>query len=581
MSPKRRDRGAKSRPRAATLDRGAGAAPRAAVRWRAILIAATGVLVYWSALPAPFLFDDQTSLLTNGSIRELWPLSTPLSPPRETPVAGRPIVNLSFAVNYAIHALDPAGFRLVNLAIHVLAALTLFGVVRRSLASPRLGGRFPGASLPLAWTSALVWLLHPLHTEAVNYLSQRTELLMGLFYLLTLSCSIRGWSGLAVAACAVGMACKESMVTAPVMVVLYDRVFVFDSLRAACRARRGLYVGLAATWLVLAALMLSTPRTSVGFGGGTSAWVYVLNQAQVIVRYLWLTVWPRALVLDYGLPQPLTLGDVLPQAALVVGLGLMVLAALARRPMLGFLGAWFFITLAPTSSIVPIATEVGAERRMYLPLAGLVVLAAVGGYVGLKWLSSSWRGPCQVRAGEPDKARPTEAEPREGRPWHVAVAVVVCLLLATGTVLRNREYASRLSIARTIVDRWPSGRGHFLLGSELVAAGRREEAMVQFRASARDYPGARFAIATELAADGRFAEAVVELDAFLEALPAHPAAPAARDLRGQALLAQGRLDEAVAQFERLLERHPDYPAGDAVRRLIDQARRASQPPAAP
>ena len=169
----------------------------------------------------------------------------------------------------------------------------------------------------MALACALIWVVHPLQTEAVNYLSERTESLMGLFYLLTLYCGIRGadpqggqtprWRAAAIAACAAGMACKESMVTAPVMVVLYDRVFLFDSFRAAFRARRGFYAGLFAGWLVLAVLMASTPRTSVGFG--SNPWVYLLNQAQLVARYLWLSIWPRGLVVDYGLPRPLTLGD--------------------------------------------------------------------------------------------------------------------------------------------------------------------------------------------------------------------------------------------------------------------------------
>ena len=168
------------------------------------------------------------------------------------------------------------------------------------------------------------------------------------------------------------------MVTAPLVVVLYDRVFVFDSFRDAIRSRRGLYAGLAATWAVLAALMWSGPRSAVGgFSTGISPWTYLLNQAQMIAHYLRLTVWPRSLVVFYGWPVALTLGDVLPYALLVTALLAATIVALVRAPALGFLGAWFFMTLAPTSSVVPIATEVGAERRMYLPLLALIVLVAV------------------------------------------------------------------------------------------------------------------------------------------------------------------------------------------------------------
>ncbi|MBM3819594.1 MAG: tetratricopeptide repeat protein [Acidimicrobiia bacterium] len=522
-------------------------------RWLPLVLAVLGALVYANALSGPFLFDDENSIVRNPQIRQLWPLSEPLSPPRDTPVAGRPLVNLSFALNYAADGLDVGGYHAVNIAIHILAALTLFGIVHRTLrarhASPLHGNE---GSLPTgaAFVCALVWMLHPLTTEPVNYLTQRTESLMALFYLLTLYCAIRGWTARAVASCAAGMLCKESMVTAPLMVVLYDRIFVFGSLREAWRARRGLYAGLAATWLVVAAVIATRPRTSVGFEGAATPWVYLLNQVELIARYLWLTIWPRPLVLDYGLPRPLTLGEVWPEALLVVALGVAAVVALVRWPRIGFLAAWFFITLGPTSSIVPIQTEVGAERRMYLPLMALVVLGVVG-----------------VIRLVPRKSTPGTL----GTPGTIALAVV-CVLLATGTILRNREYRSRLSIAQTIVDRWPSGRGYFLLGSELVDAGRNQEAMVALRASARDYPGGHFALGTELLAAGKMDEAIVELEEFLRLQPEGASAVPAHDMLGRAYVTRNDPERALQHFDVVL-RAPDYPFRTEIQGYADQLRR--------
>ena len=213
-------------------------------------------------------------------------------------------------------------------------------------------------------------MVHPIQTDAVDYLTQRSELMMGLFYLLTLYCAIRAlgsdspdrWHAAAVVSCLLGAGCKESIVTAPVIVVLYDRMFVFDSMKDALRARTGLYIGLWLSWVELAAVATSRNKT-VGFSSGVSAWTYLLNQTQMISQYLKLTIWPHALVIDYGVPRPYGLMDVLPQALLVVTLLIVTGIALVRSPMAGFLGAWFFITLAPTSSFIPIVSEVGAERR--------------------------------------------------------------------------------------------------------------------------------------------------------------------------------------------------------------------------
>jgi Flp pilus assembly protein TadD len=494
------------------------------VTWRAAVIALVVAATYANSVSGPFLFDDENSIVGNASIRQI---NASLSPPRDTPVAGRPLVNLTFALNYRAGGLDVRGYHVVNIAIHIAAALVLFGIVRRTLLLPSLAHGFGPASANLAMAAALIWAVHPVQSEAVNYLSERTESLMGLCYLLTLYLSVRGLRVAAIVACAAGMACKESMVTAPVAVVLYDRVFVFDSLRDAFRARGSLYAGLAASWLVLVALMLQTPRTSIGFDAGTSVWVYLLNQAELVARYLWLTIWPRSLVLDYGLPRPLALGDVVVPAAIVVSLIAATVVALRYAPMPGFLGAWFFLTLAPTSSFVPIATEVGAERRMYLAVAAVAVGAAIGLYRMLN------------------------------QRFTVATAVI-CLLLGAGTIARNEEYGSRLTMARTIVDRRPHGRAHFLLGSELIAAGRQEEAMAQLRLSARDYPGANFALGTELLGAGRIEEGIAELQTFLRALPVHPNAAPARDMLGQAYLSQQKFAEAEEQFRYLHEKIPSY-----------------------
>ncbi|NOT43932.1 MAG: hypothetical protein HOP14_04935, partial [Acidobacteria bacterium] len=160
-------------------------------RWLAvILIVACGFLAYAATLDAPFLFDDEPSVVNNAQIRALWPLTDALSPPRDTPVAGRPLVNLTFAINYAVGRLDVTGYRLVNVAIHVLAALVLFGLVRRTLGMPGLD-RYRVAATGLALVVALVWLLHPLQSEAVAYITERSESLMGLFYLLTLYAAVR------------------------------------------------------------------------------------------------------------------------------------------------------------------------------------------------------------------------------------------------------------------------------------------------------------------------------------------------------------------------------------------------------
>ena len=154
-------------------------------------------------------------------------------------------------------------------------------------------------------------------------------------------------------------------------------------------------------------------------------------------------------------------------------------------------GAWFFVTLAPTSSIVPIATEVGAERRMYLPLVAVVVLVVVGASFVKRVVST--RG--------------------------AAVLAVVAALLLAGTYSRNREYRSSLGLARTVVERYPSSVAHHYLGVELLAAGDRDAAMTELRRAIPGAPAAHLTLGVELLNEGRTDEGIDQLRAFLREEP--------------------------------------------------------------
>jgi tetratricopeptide (TPR) repeat protein len=539
--------------------------PSTAIWWSAAIIVLAGALAYSNSWSGPFVFDDELSVTYNASIRQLGHPVQVLFPEQDSSVAGRPLVNLSFAINYAIGGMDVRGYHAWNIALHLLCALVVFGVVRRTLQLPTLATRWGPRAIPLALATALIWMLHPLNSEVVNYLTQRTESMMALCYFLTMYAAIRStssrhagkWEAAAVTACALGMTCKESMVTAPLMVVLYDRTFVFDSLKASLRARWRLYAGLAATWLLLAILVWSGPRgQSAGFSNDVTAWTYLLNQAVMITQYLRHAIWPRSLVINYGWPLPLTLGDVLPYASFVVCLLVVAAIILVLRPKVGFLLAWVVITLAPTSSVVPIATEVGAERRMYLPLVAIVALAVIGST--MLWDVLSRR---LVR-------RDAAATSRIGALAGAIVLVTLSTALTLGTIRRNRDYVSGLSLIRTAVERWPTSVTRHMLGGALVDAGRQQEAIPYLRAAVPGAPRARYDLGIALFNDGKLEEAVEQLSALIamwESPPAvHPRwqpplrldAIAAREIIGRVRAKQGRWPEAGDEFRKALALDP-------------------------
>src|SRR5262245_58971188 len=166
------------------------ASPDAGVWRRAAAILLAGTATYWNSLQGPFVFDDTLSIVGNPYLRAWWSLAS-LFPGRELPASGRPIANLSFGVNYAIGGLDVVGYHVLNIAIHLTCALLVFGVVRRTLQLPKLRPRFGERSADLAFATALIWTLHPLNTEVVDYVTERMESLMAVFYLLTIYASIR------------------------------------------------------------------------------------------------------------------------------------------------------------------------------------------------------------------------------------------------------------------------------------------------------------------------------------------------------------------------------------------------------
>src|SRR5205814_1871745 len=144
------------------------------------------------------------------------------------------------------------------------------------------------------------------------------------------------------------------MATAPLMVLFYDRTFVSGSFKEAWKQHRLYYLCLAATWLLLGYLVLSTGGNrsgTVGFHVGVAWWAYGLTQFGAVFRYLWLSLWPHPLVFEYGTYWIKHASEVVPQAVVVLALLSATVFALRRQPALGFLGAWFFVILSPTSLV--------------------------------------------------------------------------------------------------------------------------------------------------------------------------------------------------------------------------------------
>ncbi len=433
------------------------------------------LLAFSSAISAPFVFDDHPSIRLNASISQL---ASSLAPPANTSVAGRPAVNVAFALNRALNELfgvNPAGpnattgYHLGNLALHLTAGLLLFGLLRRTLrhaSSDTAGGETTTSAwreheaLAVAGATTLLWLLHPIQTEAVDYLTQRTEILVSICYLATLYCALRAWDSAhharrwrvgAVMACVVGMFSKEVMISAPLLVLLYDRAFRVRSWRelVAERERRIFYGALVLSAAIVVGSVLSRARyTTVGFNLGITWYEYFYTQCWAIAHYLRLMFWPNALNFDYG-EQPVRGLAGLPGLLLLLTLGVATVRCWfsPRLHWLGVLGAWFFCLLAPSSSFVPIKTEVAAERRIYLASAAVIVLTVLS----VRALWHRWKLPSAALT---------------------VLFVTSALSLACATFVRGQTYTDIERLYRDAMQKSPNNaRVYAGVGMMLMAKG--------------------------------------------------------------------------------------------------------------
>jgi tetratricopeptide (TPR) repeat protein len=509
-----------------------------AVARRRRLWAAEGILIicglaaYANSLAGEFVFDDYHDIVENSEIRRLWPLwrTVVVESAGGLSVHPRPFVVLSFVANYALGGMQAWHFHVVNVTVHILAGLTLFGIARRTLLLPKTA-EFAQASTGLALLIALVWTLHPLQTQAVTYIVQRYESMMGLFYLLTLYTAIRAvtgqharlWAVGSWASCMLAMGCKEVAISAPIIVLLYDRTFVAGSFREAWRRHGGLHVALASTWLLFVPFfwafaggqgVMGSNNGIAGFATRTAWYDYALTQPGVVVHYLRLCFWPRGQCFRYDWPIAQTAAQIIPPLLVIGGLLVATAWALAHRPMWGFLGAWFFLILAPTSSVIPIY-DVAFEHRMYLSLAAVATAVVMCSYeLWRRWSAS----------------RPADAVKFAQAP--VALAAAAVAALGIQTMLRNEFYRSQLALFRDAVENAPHAAVNHL----------------------------EYALALHLS--GLSAEACEEVD---RAIAIDPTLLGVHKMRGIVLARMNRDDEALVEFAREEELHPDNASNVSAR----------------
>jgi tetratricopeptide (TPR) repeat protein len=522
------------------------------------LIAVLGLLVYSNTFNASFHFDDGIFIIKNPLIRDIGyflDLEKAERTAEELMIAKdirryfrtRYVGNLSFWANYRLHGFDVRSYHAANLALHIVNAVLVYLLVALTLRMPLFrSSNLSIHSNSVALFSGLLFVAHPIQTEAVTYITSRFVLLVSMFYLLTLVLYIKARQGISaeeqhgkksmkglllycasVLTCVLAMKTKENAFTLPVAIALYDFMF-FPATR---RMRRALYL----VPFVLTMLIIPIQYLEMNMGGGIGGALveatkldlsvpradYLFTQFRVIVSYMGLLLLP--LTQNFGhdpvvyhtfFTPPVFLSFVKTDQAL-------------RLSAFGIF--WFFLTLSVESSIFPIG-EIMVEYRVYLPAAGFLICAVV----------LVFSGSHRMKVIFP-------------------VLLALVLGLSAAAYVRNAVWKTDISLWEDVVRKSPGkARGHFNLGLNYRNMGRLNEAMEQFKLTVECSPSYRDAYNELGVAYSRNGELLKSILVFEKAIDRWPDYIFAHYNLGRAYHESGKIDLAERQYRKTLELFPAH-----------------------
>jgi tetratricopeptide (TPR) repeat protein len=538
-----------------------------------ILIAALGFLAYSNTFHSPFQFDEKSQIINNPVIKDLKNFTSDRKGFDYNP--RRFIGYLSFALNYHFGGAEVIGYHVVNLLIHIANALLVYFFVLLTFMTPSMlqsADSSPPSPFLIALFSALLFVSHPLQTQAVTYVIQRFASLATFFYLLSLVMYIKGrlamekqddtegrlFSGpfllfyivsLISAVCA--MKTKEIAFTLPLVILLYE--FIFFKSPAKKMLLYLLPVLLTLIIVPLSLLQIDRPLGEILLDVSEktmvqtqmSRWEYLMTEMRVIVTYIRLIFLPINQNLDYDYPvyhslftPSVFLSFLFLLSILCLG-GYLLLQGKKTNPsspashyrLMGFGILWFFITLSVESSIIPIV-DVIFEHRLYLPLAGVFTGITTGVLLAAKRLKTE--------------------------KIVIPVLVLITLLLSGLTYSRNILWNDEISLWQDVAEKSPNkGRPHNNLGLVYASQGRFDRAIVEFQTALRLNPdyAAHNNLGIAYAAQGQIDRAIAEYQITLRLKPDFIEA---HYNLGNAYASQGRFDRAIAEYQITLRLKPDF-----------------------
>jgi len=533
-----------------------------------LFIVTLGLIAYSNTFHNPFVFDDEPSIIDNPVIKKIDNFFLNESGYRYNP--RRFIGYLTFAVNYHLGGLDVTGYHLFNIAVHLMNALLVFSLVRLSFRTPVLkDSSLSDSANAIAFLSALLFVVHPVQTQAVTYIVQRLTSLAVLFSLGALWFYVR-WrlaleSGrsparslplylLSILSIILAMKTKEISFTLPILIVLYDMFFFGKS-------KPGYLVPVLLTLIIIPfdvlnvakplGAIISDVSTATRVKSDLSRWDYLITQFVVIVTYLRLLLLPVNQNLDYDYPSYHSLLTPRVFLSFLVLISLFALAIVlffrsrretrekgAHLKLISFGILWFFITLSVESSIIPI-TDVIFEHRIYFPSVGFFIALSAGAIAA---------------------AQAFERKMPRLKSSLVTGMVVLSLILGGATWLRNQVWKDDTRLWEDVVAKSPAkGRPFYNLGLSYDRKGKTKEAFDNYVTSIRldPYnPRARDNLGNLYAKAGRYEEAIKE---FRISMDLDPDSAVAYNNLGNVFAMMGRREEAMREFKAALQMDPGYP----------------------
>lgn len=528
-----------------------------------LFIMLVGFAVYANTLEGQFVFDDIPHILQNRHIRVgQIDFETVLNAAFKSPLATRPVANLSFALNYYLGGVAVFGFHLFNIIIHIINAIFVFGLVRKILREAAISytykqGRFQIETYPYweesapdygALLAACLFVAHPIQIQSVAYTVQRMNSLAVMFYFCAFYCYLYArnvssqkkwiWFGAALAAWLFSLGSKEIAITLPFAIGLYEWFFIQKLNRKWLTKSGPYFLGLIAIVLAIVFVFLrGAPLEYIINGYAERDFTMgqrVLTQLRVFIFYLSLVFFPHPsrLNLEHAFSTSKSLLDPATTLAAFIFLILYLGTAawLARRHrMVSFCLLWFFLHLIVESSVISL--EMVFEHRLYLPMFAFALL---GGYILYRVLP--------LKPG-----------------YILVVAGVVILLLGTASHIRNRVWNDSVTLWTDVITKNPqSARAHYNLGSELIRRGSLKLAAHHLARAISLKPDDKQAHINLGIILSRLGDDKAALAHYRKALAIDPRFAIAYNNIGFLHEKNNRLELALANYQTALEIQPDF-----------------------